>query len=322
MPTLQKGSTSVILRVPIVVGGTPQPGLTFASSGLVIRLMASDGTYTTFTGGNILDITTLGTWADPGSGKIRFKPVSDADFAGIYELHLRNSDIPSSAGSRTLDIYIVDAAVVSGGYLYSFDLSSFNAAGTAGSNLQSAYASVSIPQVNLKQIDGVAVPAVGGILDTGIDPALLGALGKLQVDVFGWAGIPTTVSTVGGDDFPDVNASAVGGSTAVTMVNVYSIELENTETATDGLFTLTWHKNDNPISPSDSPAPTIRLIKWADGTDLLAATAMTQIGSTGIWKYTRTGALLVPGVPVIAEIIATVDSVVRTRRKLLGIDVA
>ncbi len=101
LPPIKRNSISVILRVKIydtasTVGHAGKTGLAYNSSGLLIAAVASSGTAgsaSTFSAGSntVEDITTLGTYATPTSGKCRFKEVSSTNFPGLYELQLPNS---------------------------------------------------------------------------------------------------------------------------------------------------------------------------------------------------------------------------------------
>jgi hypothetical protein len=88
----KRGATSVKARVFIpdnsVTTGAGCTGLTNASANLAICYSReNDNGGTEVTGANLLDITTLGTWADPGAGKLRFKAVDATKLPGLYEIH-------------------------------------------------------------------------------------------------------------------------------------------------------------------------------------------------------------------------------------------
>jgi hypothetical protein len=85
-------------------------------------------------------------------------------------------------------------------------------------------------------------------------------------------------------------------------------------------YTVQWFNNTTPVS-SGITVPTIRVIKRADGTDLIATSVMTQIGSTGAYKYNAiTTERVTAGEDVIAEVRATIDGSVRIWREVLGRD--
>ncbi len=96
--TMPLGSTSNIIRIKLFdassASGAGLTGLTYSSSGLIIAVIddveATTTAYTA-TAGNIEGITTLGTYAAPDSGKVRFKEVDATNHAGIYELQIADA---------------------------------------------------------------------------------------------------------------------------------------------------------------------------------------------------------------------------------------
>lgn len=68
-------------------------------------------------------------------------------------------------------------------------------------------------------------------------------------------------------------------------------------------------------------SPTIQIVKRADGTNLLAETALTQIGSTGAYKYDATAAArLTKGEACLVVIRATIDGSTRTMERIISRD--
>jgi len=83
--------------------GGGKTGLTNASAGLLISARRElSATMTAYSGANIGSITTLGTWANPGTGKINIKEVDATNAPGLYELHFENANYSSSDASRKL----------------------------------------------------------------------------------------------------------------------------------------------------------------------------------------------------------------------------
>ena len=109
----KNGVTSVILRVKIhntsVTTGAGLTGLTSGSSGLIVSTIAdTEATATAYTGSNLETITTLGTWANPTSGKARFKEVGATNHPGIYEVQLANTRWAVS-GARSIIVSVLGA---------------------------------------------------------------------------------------------------------------------------------------------------------------------------------------------------------------------
>jgi hypothetical protein len=102
-----RGTTShiafVFLPDSTSTTGAGKTGLTNASAGLNIAVRREkSAAFTSYTGANISTITTLGTWADPTSGKCRFKEVDATNAPGLYELHFVDALYDTSDTSRKL----------------------------------------------------------------------------------------------------------------------------------------------------------------------------------------------------------------------------
>jgi hypothetical protein len=100
-----RGSTSrvavVFLPDSASTTGGGKTGLTNASAGLNISVRREKvAAVTAYTGANVLTITTLGTWADPGAGKVRFKEIDSTNQPGMYELQFLDSLFDASDTSR------------------------------------------------------------------------------------------------------------------------------------------------------------------------------------------------------------------------------
>ena len=72
-------------------------------------------------------------------------------------------------------------------------------------------------------------------------------------------------------------------------------------------YTVIWYKNGEPVTTGIT-SPLIQVYKVADGTDLVAETAMTEIGSTGTYRYNEASNRLIDGVAYIAQVKATIAS--------------
>lgn len=85
-------------------------------------------------------------------------------------------------------------------------------------------------------------------------------------------------------------------------------------------YTITWFKNGVRVT-SGITVPTIQVAKRADGSDLIAATAPTEIASTGTFKHDATGSGRVTvGEAVLVLVGATIDGSARTFSRLIGRD--
>ena len=86
-------------------------------------------------------------------------------------------------------------------------------------------------------------------------------------------------------------------------------------------YIVTWFKNGQPVI-SGITSPLIQTIKAADGTDLVASTAMTQIASTGLYRYDEGTNRMVDGVAYVAKATGTIDGSARTWYQPVGRDSA
>ena len=96
--TIDRSATSNIFHVFIgnssVTTGAGLTGLSNASSGLIISAMKpGDASATVYSvaSSNVETITTIGTYAAPTSGKIRFKEIDSTNRPGWYEFHPANA---------------------------------------------------------------------------------------------------------------------------------------------------------------------------------------------------------------------------------------
>lgn len=85
------------------------------------------------------------------------------------------------------------------------------------------------------------------------------------------------------------------------------IDLSKDDANTIDEYSIIWFKNGARII-SGITVPTIQVVKRVDGTDLVASTAMTQIGTTGSYKYNEDTNRITDGEAVIVIVAATIDS--------------
>jgi len=107
------------------------------------------------------------------------------------------------------------------------------------------------------------------------------------------------------------------------VANIYHTDTEFTidDANTQDEYTVTWFKNAERIT-SGITSPTIQVIKRVDGTDLIASTAMTQVGTTGSYKYDETTNRATLGEDVIIIVSATIDGATRSFSVVRGRDSA
>lgn len=115
---------------------------------------------------------------------------------------------------------------------------------------------------------------------------------------------------------------SVGGESPAFDVYHADIQFVKDQMVGKDEYTVTWFKNGIPITTGITDA-TLRVVNRTDGTDLLPASPMTEIGDVGTFKFdVSTGTQRQTGGEnylVIAS--ATIDGVSRTFSTLIGRDV-
>ena len=130
-----------------------------------------------------------------------------------------------------------------------------------------------------------------------------------------------------GEGFVDLDDTATEHNVSVGALvdaqgDVYHAEAQmlRDQSNTQDEYTVTWFKNGVRQS-SGITSPEIQVVKRVDGTDLIAAaTAMTQIGSTGSYKYDEATNRVTVGESAVAIFKATIDDVVREFSCIVGRD--
>lgn len=146
------------------------------------------------------------------------------------------------------------------------------------------------------------------VVPANVYDALVAGSDALQVDV---------------TQFGGTNGTFASGVPAVNLgTDLYHADICFTrdQTNTQDEYTVTWFKNGVRLG-SGVTSPTIQVVKRADGTDLVAATAMTQVGLTGTQKLDVTGlGRVTQGEPVLVLASATIDGGTRSFSRLVSRD--
>ena len=116
--------------------------------------------------------------------------------------------------------------------------------------------------------------------------------------------IPATITTAQND--LDI-LTGTNGAVLDSTNDVYHALIEYVFDSPVDEYTVTWFKNGARVS-SGITSPTIQVIKRTDGTDLVASTAMTQIGSSGSYKYNESSNVINANESYLAVTSATIDS--------------
>ena len=115
-------------------------------------------------------------------------------------------------------------------------------------------------------------------------------------------------------------AGSINAAAFDADVDVYTANIEVTLDTAGDEYTATWFKN-GVRQTSGITSPTIQVVKRVDGTDLVASTAMTQIGTTGSYKYDEATNQVSVGEATLVVVAATINSGSRSFSKIVTRDV-
>lgn len=118
-----------------------------------------------------------------------------------------------------------------------------------------------------------------------------------------------------------IAAGAIDDDAVAADMDSYSakIGLLDDDGGTADRYEVAWFKNGNWIT-SGITSPTIQVVKSSDGTNLFAATAMTEIGSLHLFKKTESTDRIVDGASYWAIARATIDGSTREWPQVVGRD--
>jgi hypothetical protein len=119
----------------------------------------------------------------------------------------------------------------------------------------------------------------------------------------------------------DQATGQIDNGTLATGLDTYQadVELIDDDTGTTDRYSVTFFKNGEPIL-SGITSPTIQVIKDADGTDLVASVALTEVGSLGHFRHAEATNRIVAGASYKAKVQATIASATRTWIRVVGRD--
>lgn len=180
--------------------------------------------------------------------------------------------------------------------------------------------------LNDKLIDN-AYSATQGLAGTDLDANIAGVETKIDT-------IDGIVDAILADTGTDGVAIANG---AITAAKIADGAIDNTALASDldtyqakvifidddngtnDRYIVIFYKNGEPIT-SGITSPTIQVIKCSDGTDLISSTALTQIGSLGLYKRDEATNRIADGDSYIVKTQATIGGATRTWFQPVGRD--
>lgn len=170
------------------------------------------------------------------------------------------------------------------------------------------------------QVDANALTGGGG----GTAPTVEEIRAEMDSNSTQLADIVEDTNELQTDDVPGLISALPQDKTGYTLAASEDVYHANIQLTVDGAntqdeYTVTWFKNGARIT-SGITSPTIQVVNRSAGTDLVASTAMTQIGSTGSYKYDEGTSRLTNGEAALVIVSASIDSGTRSFSKLLGRD--
>ena len=113
-----------------------------------------------------------------------------------------------------------------------------------------------------------------------------------------------------------VDESALAADTDTYQAKVWMFDDEN---ASVDRYAVLFHKNGQPVLSGVS-SPTIQVFKASDGVDLVAATALTAVAATGVFRHDESTNRITDGAAFFARVAATIDAATRTWIQPIGRD--
>ena len=101
--------------------------------------------------------------------------------------------------------------------------------------------------------------------------------------------------------------------------DIYHADLRFERDTAQDEYTVAWLRNGVRVE-SGITLPLIQVVKRSDGTDLVASTAMSQIATTGLYKYDEGTNRVTQGEAAIALVSATIDGAARAWPLVIGRD--
>ena len=171
-----------------------------------------------------------------------------------------------------------------------------------------------VPEVDLTHIAGDAQSATDfkDFADAGYDPATNKVEGVKLADsltLIAANGITATSLADGAIDAAALAADMDGYTGKLSVID--------DDAGSADRWVMVWHKNGVPLSAGIT-SPTIQVVKLADNTDLVASTAMTQVGSTPFYQKVEATNRIVDGAAYGVIATATIGGISRTWTQIIG----
>lgn len=194
--------------------------------------------------------------------------------------------------------------------------------GSVGGNVVGSVGSVvgAVASVtgNVNGSVGSVVGNVGGNV-AGSVASVTGAVGS--VTAVGSGAISSASFAAGAITAAAIADNAIDAATLAADLDTYQCKtgLVDDDGASRDRYVAIFFENSQPITAGIT-SPQIQVIKAADGADLIAPTALTQIASTGLWRHDEASNRVVNGAAYVIVITATIAGSSRTWYQWVGRD--
>ena len=170
--------------------------------------------------------------------------------------------------------------------------------------IQSGLATAAAVEAVDTVVDGIAAKTV----NLPASPAAVGSAMTLEAGAI-------TAATIAADA---IDADALSAD-----LDSYGARVEIIDDDAEGAdrYCVTWLQN-MALLTEGVTAPKLRVIALADGTDLVAETGLTAVGSTGAYQYAETANRIVDGAAYMVLVTATIAAATRTWPHFIGRDSA
>jgi len=158
-------------------------------------------------------------------------------------------------------------------------------------------------------------------ITAGLITAAAIATGAIDADAIAGDAITAAKIAAGAIGAAELADAAIDAATLAADMDTYQAKLWlfDDDSGANDRYVAVWFQNGEPVT-SGITSPQIQVIKVADGTDLVGATAMTQIGALGMYRYDEGTNRIVSGAAYIAKVTATIGGSGRTWYQPVGRD--
>lgn len=226
----KRGTPSNMFRVQILDNtaskGEGLTGLAFNSTNLQISIIRElSAAVTVYTGANIENITTIGTYQAPSaSSKCRFKEVDAINFPGLCEIHVHNDAGHFGAGDTSKNLQVL---------VWEITTTALNIAPVPSEIQLTAIDLEDAVRMGLTSLPNAPAEAAGGLYTRGSGAGQINQQGNGQIDsnVARWLNTAVTADTAG---HPKVTIKAGSGYAGGVWIDDAAANA-NTVVGVDGL---------------------------------------------------------------------------------------